>query len=377
MTAGKDRVFLNVDTFCYDSVLSDEVAVLVTDTSSAIRASDPGDSAIRIDGPQNTKEAISRKIEYNRSISRKGRTIELERNMPGNSLNALSSDGGIVYGAYEIEDVCMKSHQDQVGYGRIKFDPDSYPMQDVYVPQISSQPIQFCAPGSSVKTYMVMEESVKAADVLGIVQDENTQSYTMEISSVDHVTVAYKEREDGKTYAQMVSGDVGSGIQDLFDDYREIPGVKYATIASFPMEGVASEYLDGNVYCIPYSGKNQYGATYSMEMGGPDELSVQRKYEGILSQGDRIYLKYRDVGSGTPYQKVEQFIPVNYNDHGRSNHKSQLFSVRIRNTGIEEVEDDEIRERIMTDVTNAVSRIANRVCPAQTQLFDVRFGDKS
>lgn len=374
MTAGKDRIFMNIDTFCEDSELSDDVAVLSPDPSAdTALAAGPG-SAIRTDAEQNRKSEIERKIAFNRSLAKSGRTIEIERNMSGNSLNALSSKSGVVMGAYEIEDVCMKSQQDQVGYGKVKFDPEKYPMQDIYVPQISSQPIQFCTTGSATKTYMVMEESEHAADILGIVQDESTQSYNMQLSTLDHVTVAYKEREAGRTYAETISSDPETGIQDVFDDVREIKGVKYATIASFPMFGVESEYLDGNVYCIPYSGKNQYGATYSMEMDGPDALSVQRKYEGILSQGDRIYLKYSDVGSPTPYQKIEQFIPVNYNDHGKSKHKSQLFSVRLRNTGVEDIEDSDLRERIRSEITNAVSRIANRVCPAQTQLLDVRFG---
>ena len=92
------------------------------------------------------------------------------------------------------------------------------------------------------------------------------------------------------------------------------------------MAGVDSRYVDGNVYCTMYSGKNQYGATYSTEMDGENSLSVQRRYGGIMSCGDKIYLKYYDVGKDSggklPYQKIEQFIPVNCNDHGRSYHKS-------------------------------------------------------
>lgn len=305
--------------------------------------------------------------------------MEIERNMSGNDMNDLSSFGGtVVGGVYEIEDVCMKSQQDQIGYDLLKFDPPDVPRQDIYVPQLKSQPIQFCTTGSASKTYMIMEESQKAADILEMQQDSNTQSYVMQLSSMDHVTVAYSPRKSG-SYAEEISADPETATQEIFDNYREISGVSYATIASFPMWGVKSRYLDGNIYCTPYSGKNQYGPTYSMEMDGPNSLSVQRKYEGIMSSGEKIYLKYRDIrkdsGGKVPYQKVEQFIPVNSNDHGKSRHKSQLFSVRLRNTGVEDLQ-GEIAERIRMDITNAVTRIAEKVCPAQTQLLDVRFGEE-
>ena len=101
----------------------------------------------------------------------------------------------------------MKSHQDQLGYDILKFDPPNLPRQDIYVPQISSQPIQFCSTGSSVKTYMIMEETENAADILWMEQDRSTQAYTMELSTIKHETVAYKPKDPGSTYASMVSSD--------------------------------------------------------------------------------------------------------------------------------------------------------------------------
>ena len=74
--------------------------------------------------------AIQRKIDFNNRLSVLGRTVEIERNMSGSDINTLSSrnDGYMVGGVYEIEDVCMKSHQDQIGYDIVKFDPQQTPM---------------------------------------------------------------------------------------------------------------------------------------------------------------------------------------------------------------------------------------------------------
>ena len=210
MTAGKDRVFINMDTRCLDSTLSDIVALIQVSADSALSVA-TGDSpaALRADAERNFEKNVRKKIAYNDSLSARGRTVELERNIEGGWLNRLSATetGERVLGAYEIEDVCMKSQNDQVGYGRVKFDNPNTPRQDTYIPQIHSQPIQFCATGSSTKTYMVMEESEKMADILGMVQDDDTNSYVMQLSSKEHVTVAYSPRKSGETYAQMISSD--------------------------------------------------------------------------------------------------------------------------------------------------------------------------
>lgn len=90
----------------------------------------------------------------------------------------------------------------------------------MYVPQISSQPIQFCKVDSSNKTYMVLEESEKAQDLLRQVPIDEMDSYRMKLSTMNHVTVAYRER-DGGSYAGELSSDPES-LQGIFDGVREI-----------------------------------------------------------------------------------------------------------------------------------------------------------
>lgn len=115
MTIGKDRAFLNVDTLL-DARLSDDVAVLSVvgqPDPAALSVQEPGDqaAALRLDGEQNLPSTIKRKMQYNDSLSVCGRTIELERNPSDWKVNATypKSSNEMVMGAYQIEDVCMKS----------------------------------------------------------------------------------------------------------------------------------------------------------------------------------------------------------------------------------------------------------------------------
>ena len=95
MTVGKDRIFLNIDTFCLDSTLSDTVAVIRADIpvqdDVAISAGLQPTVVIRADSSENAESEIRKKLDFNRSLSVFGRTVEIERNMVGNEINSLSS----------------------------------------------------------------------------------------------------------------------------------------------------------------------------------------------------------------------------------------------------------------------------------------------
>ena len=46
---------------------------------------------IRADSSENAESEIRKKLDFNRSLSVFGRTVEIERNMVGNEINSLSS----------------------------------------------------------------------------------------------------------------------------------------------------------------------------------------------------------------------------------------------------------------------------------------------
>lgn len=142
-------------------------------------------------------------------------------------------------------------------------------------------------------------------------------------------------------------------------------------------------------------------------MSSVSSITECREYCGIGEFNDNLYLKYYDranfdavssvsdkanrmdelimKNSGAvvyPFQKVEMYLPNSFKL--AATHKSNLFSVKIKNKGIESLIKDEstggdieTRERLFgvlkKDIKNACKRIAELAAPANTQFFDVFF----
>jgi gas vesicle protein len=130
-----------------------------------------------------------------------------------------------------------------------------------------------------------------------------------------------------------------------------------------------------------------------------------REYCGLGFSNGAIYLKYYDgidydctmeeedghhkkqcsmVEKSTGqygYQKIEFLQKIKSSK--KTKHKSNMFSVNIKNSGIENIckaysnststNADDIRNSIKKDIKNAVTKIFENVCPANTQLFQVYF----
>lgn len=170
-----------------------------------------------------------------------------------------------------------------------------------------------------------------------------------------------------------------------------------------------------------HTAKSAYDPLYSMRLSSVDSIERWRDYCGFGVAGGKPYLKFYDrlayysttpsvsaisgdvlniatissnaeTGSRfdsrtVPYQKIEMIYPSDYTADAK--HKSNLFSVTILDTGIGEldqrIKDKEIKDdsgnirravdRLKMDITNAVFEIAQNVSPANTQLFNVKFGD--
>jgi hypothetical protein len=60
-------------------------------------------------------------------------------------------------------------------------------------------------------------------------------------------------------------------------------------------------------------------------------------------------------------------------------HKSNLFSVKMKNTGLDESaqmssgEDAETAAKLRKDIVNGIKAIVDNVVPANTQLFEAQF----
>ena len=217
--------------------------------------------------------------------------------------------------------------------------------------------------------------------------------YTAALRTNDAKTYLYAPVSElsSESYGEYFKSDnqtisaLQAKIDGFFAPYEELKGVEYNHLFGM-LNGWRSRYESGNVYGDTYTMKNMYDATYSMDMRSSDELSRAREYDGMCANSGTLYLKYRDdisyrrSGSGwtksvpgeRTFQKMERFQPVKSQDLKNSRHKSNFFSVGIRNTGLDGAESAECAA-VRQEIENAVRSIALALSPANTQLFEVRF----
>ena len=119
-------------------------------------------------------------------------------------------------------------------------------------------------------------------------------------------------------------------------------------------------YSNGDIYGFFITCKNMYNSLYSMSMNSATRIQNCRDYIGILNGGDKILLKFYDDVSYDiqlnnlsnaeallddssdestktyPYQKIESYDPTSFGYGSYNKHKSNLFSIKIHNSGLDD-----------------------------------------
>ena len=216
-------------------------------------------------------------------------------------------------------------------------------------------------------------------------------------------------------------------IPDLFDVKFNLSGMSRNYLLDMDLtDNRYVDFNDGVAAGYPMFTKNPWNAEYSSESlrdhdtkEGPANLDNTRRYTGIGQVGGRVFLKYYDETKVEPdsdpdnpvrvscvisadaagvdlqeipvrevdttdrsdvaepertYQNVEVVEAMNRGVNS-SKHKSNLYRIRILDTGLyEDLNDcgsEQLLATIRADIQNSVRRIAERLQPAHTQLFDV------
>ena len=246
---------------------------------------------------------------------------------------------------------------------------------------------------------------------------DSVDGHTFQLSDYEIHTALYKPLSDlvkldenGNPIGNCLSS-LNSAI-DAFTPAKKVYGVQYNYIVDIDQNGDASQsfdnptiYRNGDVYGHFIFGKNMYNSMYTMDM--PDVSSLQncRSYIGIQEAGDSLVLKYTnnvdyriiDKGNGiyraeiddkdgstgsdsiSSYQKIEYFRPVKW-PSTTTKHKSNLFSIKIKNTGLDDEswmnaneQQRHLIENIRHDIKNSMKVLVESIVPANTQLFDTYF----
>lgn len=273
---------------------------------------------------------------------------------------------------------------------------------DIYSPSISSHPIGFVHYERNTNTFILTDRTTETAQMAMTNIDENKK--------YNNIFYNYKISEYGCDNAYLYqdihnNSDVSSqanlikinGVDYIFTPTRTMLDVyyNYLYIINNSSKSTYGNYLHGDIYGDIRQTKNLYDPMYSMNMPDCDTITNCRTYCDIGLCGNKLYLKYYDnieykkLSESNnnnitevktyakdlikyPYQKVE-IIDILNNAVLNAKHKTNYFSIEIKKTGImsQNNNDNNIRNKIKTDIQNQLRDLIKKICPVDTNLVKI------
>ena len=291
---------------------------------------------------------------------------------------------------------------------------------DIYV-ALDEYPIDFCncqndsfvlTQGTTYEPYFLRSDAIDKLNSEHMTQVE----HKFYLDRDDILTYIYRQSADMHAYFTSLDGKLNQQTMiKLFEPRLTLRGISYNYVIDVDQNKQSSQeyqnntiYFNGDIYGHASPTKNMYNALYSIYMPNhASDIQNCRSYCGIENTQNQILLKYYDDVRYTwhntsksptveasklntngervyPYQKVEFYYPTEMQSAAK--HKSNLFSVKIMNSKLDEATAEAARmegkltetrrilvDQIKNDIANAVRHLANTIAPANTQLFDTFF----
>lgn len=331
----------------------------------------------------------------------------------------------IIHGLYNLDKTKLRSTATKKGINA--------PNIDVYVPPMSDDFIGACQLQSY--SYILSRETTQNPITRDIIFNSSTcvdTSYHYVLSNDGIKTYMYPTIKDLtndieiSTYQIYVSSDpkvlLNSELSDarissIFSPARNLSGIGYNYLIEMPLGTIQNSYEKGYIQCDMAVTKTPHNYLYSIDISS-DEYDINdcREYININACGDIVYLTYRDNVdyindnkvvtyydnlnveydqlsndvldylekkrqeiSSYSYQHVEVIESINRFDGAKDNagHKPSMYSLRLNDTGLNNSTISETTKKMLRqNITNNIRKIAEKICPANTQLFNVYFEGK-
>lgn len=294
---------------------------------------------------------------------------------------------------------------------------------DVYAPSLSGASIigmvgiedyQYCLTTPMTKSIAYPYVSLSSKMIGDYTYGTTLSSSTIPTYLYEPITELCSNYNSYDGYIKTLFRDnIDDGLNRVFEVKNNLLAVNYNYILEFQLGKIRNIYDEGMLFCDPYVGKNHYTAEYtvsaSTDTAGKFVLDDCRDYCGIGCGGGQVFLKYtddkryvEDSRVDTPYTNINgkpitevtmkqqavhgrqfnfQHIEVlkSMNRFSPSNqHKSNIYSLELVDTGLNDNSNiaESIKEKLRQDVKNMVRDMAEQICPADTQLFEVYFSGK-
>lgn len=318
----------------------------------------------------------------------------------------ITKNGILIDPLYLINDICIKSSvKKPENLQKISSKKTSDDFVDIYAPVISDEFVYMCQYGTY--TLALTHRTTNGPNYL----QTNLATLNNELSnSIDNTIYSWEiNSQQIKTYLYNTKDTLNDKNSEELSNYFKpkynLVGLKYNYILEIPNVldyNVYNDYESGDIQGDFVQAKNQYDAKYSINMPSISSIQNARDYIGIDVCGNQPYLKFYDnvnyntslniqtktnnfddiqsVGISEdsykvyPFQKIETFDYIN-RFRNVSKHKSPLYSLKINKTGLSYIKDSDARIKIKKEITNNIREITKKLCPAQTQLFNVYFSE--
>lgn len=299
-------------------------------------------------------------------------------------------DGTVIHPLFDTSDLCYKSYVQK--YIDIDENSDlSKQYIDIYAPQLSTPTLACTQLSGSI--FMLTD---KVSNYIGMHKaiDEVNSVAGSELQDIEYVFQITEDALSTITYKNTPSNGSLSGV---FDPKTAFIGLDYNCVIEMPASfSQFNDFKNGNVFGNTIYCKNYYDSLYSTKLSGASLAPVSnRKYIGAFTCGSKVYLKYYDIKNHTLSATSNQIAYTKDTPDSRTKlcqriesidkhamycnsirHRTNLFTIDIKNTGLSELNStkklDSLRKCIQQDIMNNVRRIAQKVCPANTQLFEVK-----
>lgn len=285
--------------------------------------------------------------------------------LPDNA-NSLRYNENIIYPVYDIRTLCIKS---DVIKDKLKTNNDTV---DIYSPPINNV-LHICTLQNYVYTLISKQKDSIQYKQISSLQDDNTNNYIFQ----------YPENLENNTYIYDKPQD-SYNIQDYFNISADINN-QYNYLLEIPIDGQYNNYISGDIYGNAYPCKNVFNSTYSMSVDENLASKINRDYITVNKFNNNLYMTY--YSNDSEYQHVEIIDSLNRYSTG-ANHKSNMYSIKINNINLTTLtsfvsEDDKqidgnhkdvlsvIYENLKADIKNNIRDLTKKLCPVNTELFDV------
>lgn len=140
----------------------------------------------------------------------------------------------------------------------------------------------------------------------------------------------------------------------------------------------ADDVQENIIYMNPFRLKNMYNNNWQIEINRSDNsLSGMRNYTACGNTQNTIWLSYNYVREQYNvlqlYELVERIRGL-YKYKGFEGHKSNIYSIRINNSGLNQsMTNDTVKTKLREIIEQTVLNVVKKIAPAHTQLLDIQY----